>query len=80
LNEEENSLIERFFISGILVMDDFNCSVSDRQVHKDCLFHVRKTGTLRAAIVQITEAVRLNVVKQKRINIGKFVKSIIWKF
>jgi len=39
-----------------------------------------KTGTLRAVIVQKTEVVRENVVKQRRINIGMIVKSIIWKF
>jgi len=39
-----------------------------------------KTGTLRAVIVQKTEVVRENVVKQKRINIEVFVKSINWKF
>ena len=77
---EINSLIERYIISDVLVMDDFHCSISDRQVHKNRLFHVRKTGTLRAVIVQKTEAVWVNVVKQKRINIGMFVKSIIWKF
>jgi len=39
-----------------------------------------RPGTLRAAIVHKTEVVRVNVVKQKRINIGMFVKSIVWKF
>jgi len=39
-----------------------------------------KTGTLRAVIVQKTEVVRENVVKQKGIIIGMFVKSITWKF
>jgi len=39
-----------------------------------------KTVILRAVILQKTEAVRVNVVKQKRTNIRIFVKSIIWKF
>jgi len=39
-----------------------------------------KTGTLRAVILQKTEVVRVNGVKQKRINVLMFVKSIIWKF
>jgi hypothetical protein len=39
-----------------------------------------KPRNLRAVILQKTELVRVNVVKQKRINIGIFVKSIVWKF
>jgi len=38
-----------------------------------------KTVILRAVILQKTEVVRVNVVKQKRINIRIFVTSIIWK-
>jgi len=37
-----------------------------------------KTGTLRAVIVQKTEIVRENVVKQKGINIGMIVKLMNW--
>ena len=38
------------------------------------------TEILGTVIVQKTEAVRVNVVKQKRINLWIFMKQIIWKF
>jgi hypothetical protein len=39
-----------------------------------------KSVILGAVILQNTEVVRVNVVKQKRTNIRIFLKSIIWKF
>ena len=44
LNEEINSSIERYIISDVFVMDDVNCSITYRQVHKHRLFDVRKTS------------------------------------
>jgi len=73
-NKEINSLKDRYSISEVFVMDDFNYSIRERQVHKLRLFDVRKTETLRSVILQKTEVLRVNGVKQKRINIGMFVK------
>jgi hypothetical protein len=39
-----------------------------------------KTIILRVVILQKTEEVRVNVVKQNTISTRVFVKSIIWKF
>ena len=72
-NEKINGLTDSSFNSDVLIIDDFNYSIRERQVHKHRLFDVRKTVILRAVILQKTEAVRVNVVKQKRINIRVFV-------
>ena len=42
-NEKINGLTDSSFISNVLIMDDFNQSIRDRQVHKHRLFGVRKT-------------------------------------
>ena len=41
LKEGINSLIERYFFSDVVVMDDINCSIRQRQLHKHRLFDVR---------------------------------------
>jgi len=78
--EKINGLTDSSFISVVLIMDDFNYSIRERQVHKSRLFDVRKTVILKAVILQKTIVVSVNFVKQKVINIRIFVKSIIWKF
>ena len=40
--EKINGLTDSSFISDVLIIDDFNHSKSERQVHKHRLFHVRK--------------------------------------
>ena len=42
LNEKINGLTDSSFISDVLIMDDFNYSTRERQVHKHRLFDVRK--------------------------------------
>jgi len=71
--KKKNGLTDSSFISDVLIMDDINYSISERQVHKHRLFDVRNTVILKAVILQKTEAVRVNFVKQKRINIRVFV-------
>jgi hypothetical protein len=41
--EKINGLTESSFISDVLIMDDFNYSIRERQVNKPRLFDVRKT-------------------------------------
>ena len=41
-NEKINGLTKSSFISDVLIMDDFNYSKRERQVHKHRLFDVRK--------------------------------------
>jgi len=41
-SEKINGLTDSSFISDVLIMDDFNYSVSERQLHKPRLFDVRK--------------------------------------
>ena len=41
-NEKINGLTDSSFISDVLIMDDFNYSICERQVHKPRLFDVRK--------------------------------------
>jgi len=43
LNEKIYGLTHSSFISGVLIMDDFNYSIRERQVHKHRLFDVRNT-------------------------------------
>jgi hypothetical protein len=42
LNEKVNGLTDSSFTSDILIMDEFNNSIRERQVHKPRLFDVRK--------------------------------------
>ena len=42
LNENINGLTDCSFISDVLIMDDINYSIRERQVHKHRLFDVRK--------------------------------------
>ena len=72
--EKINGLTDSSFIPDLLIMDDFNYSIRERQIHKPRLSDVRKNCNSEGCNSAENRSVRVNVVKQKRINIRLFVK------
>jgi hypothetical protein len=80
LKEEINSIINRYFTSEFLIMENFIVACDTDKYRNPTYSMFGNTGILRAVILQKTQVVRVNVVMQKRINVRIFEKPIIWNF
>ena len=82
---EINSLTERYFISDVFVMHDFNCIIRERHVHKLPLFDVRKNWNFEScnsAENRSSNGKRYKVEENKHRDVCEInnLLIVIWKF
>jgi len=84
-NEKINGLTDSSFISDVLIVDDFNYSIRERQVHKHRLFDVRKNcnfGSCNSAENRSSEGKCCKAEENKYTDICEInnLEILNWKF